>query len=310
MIVWLCLLLPIATDAADRTTASETRPADAVPVSSEETPSTGVKYHLRYQFHPNEKLRYQLDQQMIQKATADFGEKKDRSVIQQRRVYSISDVTDDGTATASMQFESVRMELQTDDQDPEIFHSGMKAEDVPKRFYHTARSLKSEAPTYTLPPSGIPVDSEGFLQASESNQAGFMFPLPVDDVGIGESWTARMNVRVRIAEGTFRQVVLLRSHRLVKVENDVATISFSTSIVSSVKTPAERVQLLQATPQGEITFDISRGRLLSKEFRYDSTVPGAFGSNTMLTVVGKSIEKLIEADTAPAGGSTTTAAAE
>ena len=250
------------------------------------------RYLLRYQFAPGEKLRYESVNQLIQQGVAAAGTKVDTTRIRQARLFTIDEVGEDGMAKASMQFEHVRMEIQSNDAEPEIYDSEMPAGEVPVQFRGTARKVAGAAPKYTLQPQGTPVSDEGIELTPKGGQASFMIPLPEAEVSVGETWKVNMMVTVRIASGVKRDIVLLRTYRLKNVEDDVATIGFSTSVLSSVKAPALRAQLLQATPQGEMLFDLKNGRLLRKEMRIDRMVIGALGPGTMLSAKGATVETL------------------
>ena len=67
----------------------------------------------------------------------------------------------------------------------------------------------------------------------------------------------------------------------------------STSVISRVVSAQVKTQLMQATPQGKIEFDIEKGRVLRRELNFDSSVLGAFGSGTMLSAKGQTIEELL-----------------
>ena len=192
-----------------------------------------------------------------------------------------------------MQFESVRMEIQSDQGVPEVFDSKLPPSSVPKKFQHVARKLSGAAPRYTLPATGTPISVEGIEEVPEGGQASFMMPLPEHEVSVGDSWKVNMKCTTPIAEGVLREVLLLRTYRLESVEEKVATISFATSLVSPIKSPTVKAQLLQATPLGTITFDLESGTVLKRVLRFDKSVLGALGPNTMLSVVGQIEETVI-----------------
>jgi hypothetical protein len=86
---------------------------------------------------------------------------------------------------------------------------------------------------------------------------------------------------------------LLRTYRLKEINDDVATITFATSIASKVRSPAIKAQLLQATPQGTVLFNIKLGRVLERELTFDRSVMGAVGPNTILSAKGRTTETLL-----------------
>ena len=117
---------------------------------------------LRYKFHEGEQLRYESSQKVTQQAVAPGGQKVDVSKVEQRRLFRIGDVKDDGEASVSMQFEHVRMETQSDDRDPTVFESSMKDSEVPKIFRAAAHKLKGAAPIYSIQSTGTSISKDGY----------------------------------------------------------------------------------------------------------------------------------------------------
>lgn len=272
-------------------TAPPAEPKNQAGVAEAEGDS--VTYRLRYKFQPNQKLKYETKQTIIQTGVAPFGEQVETNKVEQRRVYTITDVADAGGATASMQFEYVRMERNTGTAEPIVFDTEMKPDQVPQFFKMAASSLKSKAPTYELRSAGVEVDEDSVEQTPAGGQASFVVPMPNDPKAVGDSWTTFVEVKVRMAEQIFRTLKLRRTFRLKSVKDGVAEIGMSTSTVGSVKDPRVKVQLLQATPTGTIWFDIERGVVTKKEIRFNNTVLNAMGPKTMVSAKGRTIERLL-----------------
>ena len=130
----------------------------------------------------------------------------------------------------------------------------------------------------------------------ENDPGSFLMTLPADSVAVGDTWKETISVPVRVTQEINREVPILRTFRLDAVENEIATISFRSSIETSVKGPTVRSQLIQATPRGTITFDIERGVMLRRVMRYNETVVGALGNESVLSSVGTNTEALVEGE--------------
>ena len=283
-----CFCAGLPADAVGQDEAlSAKKTTAAAPTDDAET------YLLRFTFTEGETLRYETEQRVTQKAVAAAGAKVDSSTVKQTRLFRVAEVSDLGEAQVSMQFEHVRMELRSDDQPTEVFDTSMKESEVPIKFRAAARKLTRPAPTFTLRTEGTPVSDEGVEQIPEGGQAGFMMPLPREPIAIGQTWKVNIQPEVRIAEGIMRKILLLRTYRLKAVKDDVATITFATSIASKVRSPAIKAQLLQATPRGTVRFNIKVGRVIERELTFDRSVMGAVGPNTILSAKGKTTEKLL-----------------
>ena len=253
----------------------------------------GQEYLIRFKFQPDQQLRYQSTQTVVQTAAAAAGQKVDTTKVEQTRIFKVNEVGEDGAADVSMQFEHVRMEMKSGEGEPEVFDSRMADHLSPPKYRHTADKLKGSAPEYKLMAKGTPVSDLGLEIVPDGGQASFMMPLPQKPVVVGDTWKVNMIVKPRIAEGVMREIILLRTYRLESVNDNIATITFATSLGSPVKSPAVKAQLLQATPLGKITFDLNQGIVLERELKFDKSVLGALGPNTMLSAVGKIEEHLL-----------------
>ncbi len=261
------------------------------------TPTDGAEKHLlRFNFKEGETLRYETEQRVTQKAVAVAGAKVDLSTVKQTRLFRVGEVSEQGEARVSMQFEHVRMELKSDDQPVEVFDTSMEDSDVPVKFRAAARNLKKPAPTFVLRFDGTPVSDEGVERIPKGGQAGFMMPLPQEPIAVGETWKVNIEPQVRIAEGVMRTISLLRTYRLQEMKGDIATITFATSIASRVRSPATKAQLLQATPKGKILFNVKIGRVLEREITFDRSVLGAVGPNSLVSAKGRTTETLLPDD--------------
>lgn len=260
--------------------------------SKSSSESCSPRYLLRYNLSDGDELRYLSEQTVHQKALAPAGQKTDTTRVKQKRLFRVSQ-SDGMTSKVSMQFEHVHMEIQSDDKEPEVFDSTMPRKEIPEKFRGIAGSLKGAAPVFVTRNDGTPVDEDGTESVPEGGQASFMMPLPAEEIAVGDSWKVFIPVKVRVAEGVMQEIRLLRTFKLKAVEDDVASISFSTSVVTPVKSPAVKAQLLQATPSGQVDFNVARGLVERREMKFDTTVLGALGPNTMLTATGKTVETLV-----------------
>ncbi|MEO2025477.1 MAG: DUF6263 family protein [Fuerstiella sp.] len=275
--VFFCVCAMLST-----TSAQGTAPADGA-----------EEYLLRFIFTEGEILRYRTEQRVTHKAVAPAGVKVDLSTVKQTRMFRVGEVSDQGQAQVSMQFERVRMELKSDDQPTEVFDTSMKDSEVPVKFRTAARNLKKPAPTFVLRADGTPVSDEGVEQIPKGGQASFMMPLPRKPIAVGETWKVTMQSKVRIAEGVMRTISALRTYRLQEMQGDIATITFATSITSKVRSPAIKALLLQATPKGTILFNVKHGRVLEREITFARSVMGAVGPNSLVSVKGRTTETLL-----------------
>jgi hypothetical protein len=303
--------------------ASEVTPADTAATSTD----NGEQWLLRYKFQPGQKLRYEMEQTMTLEAMVSEKKESDRSELKQRRQFTVLSTDEDGAAHLTMQFEHVWMLKKVDDRDSVVFDSGMKPDEVPAAFRQVAHDLKGVAPKYWLSAIGTSLrsgennkivkasaevsgkgDSERKSaetanaetagtnndQKNASDPGSFLMQLPETPVKVGDSWKETIVVPVRLPHDINVQIPILRTSRLESVKDGVALISFRCSIESGSRNPLVRSQLIQATPRGETTFDINRGVMLRREMRYDESVFGVLGAESVISSVGRNVEVLLE----------------
>lgn len=302
---------PAATETTKTETTEATKPE---PTTKAATETTTEKHLLRYQFHPSQKLRYESIQKMTLDATVGEAKKVDVSEVRQMRLFTVSSIEPDGAAKLSMQFEKVWMQKQVDNDPPVQFDSSMKPTEVPGLFRPVAHSLKGSAVQYWIStvgascypkedPQAIIRDKDeesinGFAAfnapATRNDPGSFLMLLPETPVAAGESWKESIQVLVRGSENAALPVSILRTYRLDEIKDGVALVSFRSSVNTPLRGVMIKTQLIQATPSGKFRFDLKRGVMLSREFRYNETVIGALGPESVLTSKGTQTETLIE----------------
>ncbi|MCA9061784.1 MAG: hypothetical protein KDA96_01915 [Planctomycetaceae bacterium] len=318
---------PAATSAADEVSAvTEALPETATPRSAAANPTppgsldaegatpepaeSVTRYQLRYVFEPGQKLRYQSYQTITQEAHVGSDSKVDVSKVDQRRVYTVQEKQNDGTAVIRMQFAHIRMQLQTDDKEPVIFDSSMADADVPKLYQSMAHRLKGLSPSFYLLPDGRAVHPplrEGEVLSREEEETrsheaeSFLPPLPDEQVAVGDTWKEQKTVTVRVDKEIKRDVRILQTFRLESVEGEIATITSHASIMSRLRSPVVMAQLMQVTPKGTYRLNMSDGTLVSQTLRYSETVLGPLGPSSAINTYGSFTMELLKEESASSG---------
>ncbi len=297
-LLFLTLNLSAYADETPRESTQQAEPADQQ-IADDDT----ERWLLRYQFEAGTRLRYLSEEKMTLQAQIGESERRDQSQARQIRTYSVQKQRPDGTAQIAMQFEDVWMQKKIDDLPPIEFRSSMPESEVPQVFKAVAHSLAGAASVCNVSPTGqaLAAGNDGDRTADESSDAvdSFLMPLPAHRVAIGESWKEEITLPVRGGKDLTLQVVVLRTYRLDQVEQDIATISFRSSVRTQLRSPTIRSQLIQATPAGEFQLNLKTGQMLSRKFRHSATVIGALGAESLLSSVGVKTESLLKAE-APA----------
>ena len=102
-----------------------------------------------------------------------------------------------------------------------------------------------------------------------------------------------MTVDVRTGKTLVRPITLLRKHSLTSVKGNLATISISTRILSPIRDPKIRTQLIQRTPKVTVVFDLDRGVIVEKTMTINKRQIGGITENSSMHVVSKRTERLV-----------------
>lgn len=311
-------------------------PGETQPTAPGSPPNTTQTVSLRYQFTPGQVLRYRSEQKMTLEAQLGQSRRVDVSEVKQTRKFTVQDVRTSGDAELSMQFEHVWMRKQVDGGEPLDFDSSMKSSEVPETFRGVAHSLRGTAPKFFLTPLGqtavrsdvrqavaenrpslpspvehsddgespktvaAPVQQASAGNGSQPKDPGsFLMLLSATPVKVGDTWKEEIPLTVRAGVDSTLQVTILRTYRLDKLSDDNAHVSFRSSLRSPSRSTVIHSQLIQATPSGSFVFDVRRGIMLSREFRYSETVIGALGAESLLSSFGTQTEVLLPNEQTP-----------
>ena len=126
----------------------------------------------------------------------------------------------------------------------------------------------------------------------------FLVEFPEDALKVGEGWTETYKVKVQLSPRLSQNVTMQRSYELAEVKDNLATIKMRTALITPIRDARILAQLIQMTPSATITFDVKRGRLVSRTLTIDKTEYGAVGGNSTMHAKSKREERCL----APAKG--------
>ena len=127
-----------------------------------------------------------------------------------------------------------------------------------------------------------------------ADPGSFLMLLPETPVSAGGTWKEEFLVQVRGGQDLQLPVQILRTYRLESVENGIAKVTFRSSVRTPLRGTVVRSQLIQATPSGSFLLDLKRGLMVRREFRWNETVIGALGPESILASHGNQTDELLE----------------
>ena len=281
----------------------------AKPDTNVDAPAT---YSLAYKFRKGDKLHYSV----LQKTTHDSRQKQFQQTVREKVVenkhYAVVEVRDDGTFVLQTVFDRIQMEADFGPKKQVVFDSNKPAAADPPGFKSFRRLTARPQYNVTFKPNGelrsvrrlAGASSKQNSAGKDGSGASYLVILPDEPIRVGETWRQLYNVKVPVGEGIIRRIEILRTYRLNSVENNIARISYATSINSRITDPNTLALLSRAEPTGEVVFDIEAGRILGRTMKSDKTILNAAGPNSLVRVVSSRVERIAEeeADEQQAGG--------
>ena len=267
-------------------------------------------YRLRYRFSPNQLVYYDVSHETTIQIKAENTSERTRHNSNARKHYRVISGSDDGQALLELVIDRVKLSVQFGKSEPVVYDS-TSSDPPPAQFRTVAESIGRPQARIRFAANGKllsvtplkPRDGGGQLPNAPKTpdndpSHNFLVVFPEDPIAVGDTWTDRLTVQVRASKTLLRPVTLLRRYELTSVEDGVATISLKTSVLTPVRDPDIRTQLIQRTPAGTIRFDINRGVILSKTLTLDETEVGLFGGKGSMHVVSHRTERFVPLETA------------
>ena len=252
------------------------RAADDDDVTAGETPK-GELYSLSYKFKAGEEIRWQTLHRATIKTTIRGTSQTAQTSTDSFKRWKISEVSPEGVATFVHLVDQVKMVNKISNR-AEVMYDSAKDKQVPPGYENVAAAIG-------VPLAEIEMDSHGkvtrrtqkLVQPKGNFEPPIAIPLPAEPVAIGAVWTEPHQITVQLADKRKKAIAVRRRFELLQVNNDVAHISVSFQMLEPLDDPAIEAQIIQHSSQGEIRFDIERGRMLSQAVAVDKRVLGFSG---------------------------------
>ena len=221
---------------------------------------------LRYQFHPNQFLHYEVVHEMVIEMTAKEVTEKTRNKSISKQHLRVVSVDSEGGAVIEPTLDYVRMTSQFDDSAPTEFDSD-DPNKQPPQFAKVLESIGRPQGWQRLDALGNIVLGDD--TSTSMNSSSLLIPLPEQAVEVGATWNEDYSVKVRASQKLERSIKLRRKFTLTRLEGDVASIEFKTVELDNPQDPEIRAQLIQMTPSGKVQFDVKAGKIVAKTMHSD-----------------------------------------
>jgi hypothetical protein len=285
---------------ADAVAASENETAGGVAGKNADDhgDNGGEKYLLRYQFHPGETLRWEVEHRNKVRTTMTKITKTMESVTTSVKSWHVIEVKSDGTATFEHRVDWADM-IQDMTDAAEMRYDSRTGAKPPEGFEDAAKRVGVPLSRFTIDPQGTVLKRERLADAKNANKSeGFItIPLPKEPVPIGYTWSYPEDIDVPLETGGSKKIKAVQMFTLEEVKTGVATIRVATEIITPVTSAAIESKLVQRESAGRVRFDIDAGRVLGQKIDVDKQVVGFRGDASSIHYVDRFNEQLISSET-------------
>ncbi|MBX3441354.1 MAG: hypothetical protein KF774_03020 [Planctomyces sp.] len=253
---------------------------------AEDAPAAGKTWRLRYRFDAGQTVYFTVWNETVRRYQHSEVEARTRDGNDSLKHYRVMSVDAEGNAKLELTIDRTRMFAE---KDSTLFQYDSQSDaQPPDGFEDVARTIGRPWLHVTLNDRGEPLDFQtplGERVVQSPDLLSRVLPaLPEQEVAIGDVWKEPFTTEVRETETLNKPIRMQRTYRLKSVEGSVATIEFSTQVLTANKTPEQDAILAQRIYSGTVTLDIDRGLMLARELKVDQSVIGYAGAQTALTI--------------------------
>jgi hypothetical protein len=265
-------------------------------------------YRLRYKFRPNELVYYDVQHRSKRTIKSVGLVDVTTTEIWARKHFRVISVDREGAGLLELIIDHVKMRVDFGKNAPLVEFDSRSKDKTPRQFQRVKASIGMPRVRMRLAANGELIQvtllnrasqpARGQLKYAPQTDANdpshnFLVVFPQESIAVGHSWSDRMTVDVRTGKTLVRPITLLRKHSLTSVKGNLATISISTRILSPIRDPKIRTQLIQRTPKVTVVFDLDRGVIVEKTMTINKRQIGGITENSSMHVVSKRTERLV-----------------
>jgi hypothetical protein len=107
-----------------------------------------------------------------------------------------------------------------------------------------------------------------------------MVVFPDAKAAVGQAWRRQFNLVLDPPFGTGEKFEAEQRYDCKKIDDGKATLGIATNFKTMPDNMRERIPLMQKDVQGELVFDLARGRLVSARLNIDKTIENHNGKGS------------------------------
>ncbi|MBP5620629.1 MAG: hypothetical protein J6X44_01310, partial [Thermoguttaceae bacterium] len=282
-------------DEETRRKYSEDRTLITPTLDSREDRADAEKYKLEYRFEPNTNLSWTVVHTVNKRVSYGGKESLVKTSSTTYRRWEILNESGDGKVSARHWIDRMILEQREDEKDP-IAYDSERDVVVPKEIsaFGTEKAVGVALETFDVNSIGVMSDKTKLVAEYQGREgdSNVVVPFPAEEVAVGDVWTIPYSLHIKGADKVTRPYQVVERFRLEDINEQYATISFKTTLVSIVDDPVVEGELAERLFTGRALFDRKLGLTTHTEMTFDKKVTGAFGFSSFLDYNCHVVEKL------------------
>jgi hypothetical protein len=194
--------------------------------------------------------------------------------------WRVLEVDGRGVATLELSLAAMRMEQTRPDGEKLLYDSADPDGSDPALKEQLDKFIKEPLAVLKVDPAGRVVEVVKGPAGTYENEPPFVLTLPPAAPAAGQSWERSYKVVLAPPQGTGEQYQATQRYTCKRLDGSAAVFGLTTSFKDMPTSQLDRVPLLQKQPEGEVVFDVRRGRLQSARLVIDRTLRDHQGSGS------------------------------
>ncbi|HMO14084.1 MAG TPA: hypothetical protein PKD64_00525 [Pirellulaceae bacterium] len=249
------------------------------------------KFTFRHSLKKNEELRWDVEHIASVETRANSVENKLSSRTQSTKLWRVIEVDSLGSMTIENSIERLNLWNKNGDEEPMSYDS--EKGDKPAPMFETAaENVGVVLSVVTIDSLGNVVGRQGQGAEASFGAGDFTIIFPEEPIAVGHQWSLPIDLIARHKDGQVKQIRARKLFTLDAVDNQVATISLKTEILTPIDDPWVDSQIMQKKNKGKLRFDLAAGRVLSQEIDWNERVQEVEGPDSALIYMARFHEKL------------------
>lgn len=256
------------------------------------------KYDLKYKFTAGETIRTKIVHTSEVHTTIKNTHESATSRAESEKVWQVTNVAPGGEATFVYSVDYVVMQGKVGDF-AEVVYDSRKDIVAPEVYKGVAKTIRTPIAEITLDERGRVTKRETKLQNAPANVSGgsVTVPFPKEPAPVGHSWYDDFKIAVKVdgasGQKIDRDINARQRYKLESVTDGIARISVVTQVLDPALPAAVEVQLVQRILNGEVKFDIAKGRVVSQAMHVDGSVIDFHGAGSLMKCKMQIQEELV-----------------